>query len=125
VPKSLDSDFDPLDAFTSLKLRSQQLLQKHKNSDFLRQLDSELGNFARDGKHARVAGLTFLVHAQTTLQYCFPKAYQRQMIHSISEFYGLVSFSKDNVEGGRDTIVYKKEVTNGIPSSFCLSTFLV
>lgn len=49
------------------------------------------------------------------------------MIHAISEFYGLTSFSKDNQDGGRDTVVFKKADydVGALPESSSLSSFLV
>jgi len=105
---SSEDTFDLLsaaEAFALLRRRSQRTLQRHKNSHLLKQLDNIIfaftnGLFCDDS-------FEFLRPDDTgeALIFAFQDKFQRHLLHSVCEFYDLVSYSMDSSEE-RITIVH-------------------
>lgn len=63
--------------------------------------------------------------AQATLHFSYPKAFHRQMLHSVCLYYGLISVSKDNEAGERDTVVFKRAThSDNLADNSRLTSFL-
>jgi len=129
--ESLYTDWDPCVTFFSLRRRSRKTLREHKFSDFLHDLDriilsfvkENLSSFSHDfmrspkiiNKKTQKTSNNNEFHNYLTsdddeeevLVFSFNDKFKRLLLHSLCEFYSLVSFSV-NLRNERVTVVRKR-----------------
>jgi len=97
----------PEDSFNLLKLQSQRLLRKHSDRQFVTTIDRQI--------------FEFCVGSTTLTRFEFDSSFTRYLAHAVSEYYGLVCYSR-KAKKGKITFVEKK--ADFIVPSITLSDFL-
>jgi len=121
-----DSSSDSLstsDLFSLLRKRSQRTLLRHKDSNLLLLLDAKVFSYVNGNfPSTDLDDFEFLRSGENeSLVFVFNDTFRRHLLHSLCEFYGLVSYSMDMSEE-RITVVYKRERCSG--ASVSLVDFL-
>jgi len=83
----------PADSFNLLKLQSQRLLRKHSDRHFVTEMDRQI--------------FEFCVGSSTLSRFEFDSSFTRYLAHAVSEYYGLICFSR-KAKNGKITFVEKR-----------------
>jgi len=118
--QAFEETFQPLsaaEAFSLLRKRSQHTLHRHRDSLLLEQMDNILFAFSNGRCHKD--HLEFLRPSidGEVLVFAFEKKFHRHLLHSVCEFYDLVSYSVDSTEE-RVTIVHQRQNASRSSSLF-------
>jgi len=97
----------PADSFNLLKHQSQHLLRKHSGRHFVTEMDRQI--------------FEFCIGSSTLTRFEFDSSFTRYLAHAVSEYYGLVCFSR-KAKNGKITFVEKR--SDFIVPSITLSDFL-
>jgi len=97
----------PADSFNLLKLQSQRLLRKHSDRHFVTEMDRRI--------------FEFCVGSTSLTRFEFDSSFTRCLAHAVSEFYGLICFSR-KAKNGKITFVEKR--SDFLAPSITLSDFL-
>jgi hypothetical protein len=99
------------EAFTSLRNCTRRTLTRFKDSALLQEIDDTIFSYT-NGLLFSLGGIDYLRHDETedALIFSLPEKFHRLLLHSICEFYDLVSYSIDVTEE-RQTVVYKRPKT--------------
>jgi len=105
------------EAFTSLRNCTRKTLTRFKDSVLLQEIDDTIFSYS-NGLLFSLVGRDYLRHDETedALIFSFPEKFHRLLLHSICEFYDLVSYSIDVTEE-RQTVVYKRPKTKARQTS--------
>jgi len=82
------------DEYINMRRVSKKVVKRSKNCSILHHIDSELYNFQEHHDDQKV--------------FLYEDSYRRLLVHSVSEYYNMGSYSKDMENGERITIVRKK-----------------
>jgi len=98
------------EAFTSLRNCTRKTLTRFKDSALLQEIDDTIFSYSNGLLFS--AGRDYLRHDETedALIFSLPEKFHRLLLHSICEYYDLVSYSTDVTEE-RQTVVYKRPKT--------------
>jgi len=98
------------EAFTNLRNCTRRTLTRFKDSSLLQEIDETIFSYSNGLLFS--LGRDYLRHDETedALIFSFPEKFHRLLLHSICEYYDLVSYSVDMTEE-RKTVVYKRPKT--------------
>jgi len=115
ITQSLSVSAD--EAFTSLRNYTRRTLTRHKDSLLLQEIDETIFSYS-NGLLSSLDGRDYLRHDETedALIFSLSEKFHRLLLHSICEFYDLVSYSIDVTEE-RQTVVYKRPKTRARETS--------
>jgi len=116
-------------SFQLLRKRSQRTLRRHKDSVFLHQLDSTIFAYANSIlQDSDALNFDFFRKSENDqdlvdepLIFSFSDKFRRHVLHSLCEFYDLVSYSTNSSEE-RITVVYRRP--EGMRTDMSLVQFL-
>jgi len=102
----------PQEAFSRTRHCTRKTLRKHKDSRFLQELDETIFSFSKNDSFELPEGRDYLQQDDESGELIFSLSHKfhRLLLHSLCEYYDLVSYSVDASEE-RQTIVYKRENT--------------
>jgi len=100
------------EAFTSLRNCTRRTLTRFKDSALLQEIDDTIFSYSNGQSLFSLVERDYLRHDQTedALIFSLTEKFHRLLLHSICEFYDLVSYSLDVTEE-RQTVVYKRPKT--------------
>lgn len=115
------------ESFRHLRKRSQRTLRRHKDSMFLHQLDSTIFAYANSLlQDSEALNFDFFRKSENDLEnplvFSFSDKFRRHVLHSLCEFYDLVSYSTSSSSEERITVVYRRP--EGIRTDMSLVQFL-
>jgi len=107
------------ESFRLLRKRSQRTLRRHKDSIFLHQLDSTIFAYANCLLLEEDHEFDFFRKSENDepLVFSFSDKFRRHVLHSLCEFYDLVSYSTNKSTEERITVVYRRTEGNRIDMS--------
>jgi len=95
--ESSDGDIlEDFERFEYMRRYSKQAILSNLNSHTLENIDKELYDLQDDEEEFQRV-------------FSFSDSYRRLLVHSVSEFYNMTSYSKDTEEGHRITVVRKRD----------------
>jgi len=99
------------EAFTTLRNCTRRTLTRFKDSSLLQEIDDTIFSYS-NGLLFSLVERDYLRHDETedALIFSLPEKFHRLLLHSICEYYDLVSYSLDVTEE-RQTVVYKRPKT--------------
>jgi len=113
----------PQQTFSTLRLRSQRTLKRHRHSPLISELDQIISKFAREGSCCSDTVLAKLI--DNSLQFVFEHSFKRLLVHAICEYYNLVSYSEGDPQGIRTTFVQKRPFAPHPPPQTTLHHYLI
>jgi len=108
LPLTLSAD----DAFTQLSNVTRKLLIRHRDNQLLRDLDETIFAYSTDAiSEVDEKDYLILDPSEGSLVFSLEDKFHRLLLHSLCEFYDMVSYSFGEEEEGRRTVVYKRHDT--------------
>jgi len=100
------------EAFTQIRNVSRRLLIRQRDNQLLQELDETIFSYS-NGVISLTESMDYIQHDQTdgSLIFSLEEKFQRLLLHSLCEYYDLVSYSIGDEEDQRQTVVYKRQHT--------------